>query len=111
VSIGVAAGGLMDGMLRRQAALVGQLPDDRIQVSSMDAACRIVAAGLGLAIVPREAAAPHAGAGRLSLVPLADPWARRQFVIVSRPRPLLSASAALLADFLRARAAPASADR
>ncbi len=104
VSIGVAAGGLMDAMLRRQAALVGRLPDDRIQVSSMDAACRIVAAGLGLAIVPREAAAPHAGAGRLSLVPLADPWARRQFVIVSRPQPLLSASAALLADFLRARA-------
>lgn len=108
VSIGIAAGGLMDLMLRRQAALVGQLPDDRIQVSSMDAACRIVAAGLGLAIVPREAAAMHAGAGRLSLVPLADPWARRQFVICSRPEPLLSLSARRLRDHLRERAVAGS---
>ena len=37
----------------------------------MDAACRIVAAGLGLAVLPREVAVPHAGAGRLALVPLA----------------------------------------
>ncbi len=105
VSIGVVPGGLMDAMLRRQAALVGQSPADRIQVSGMDAACRLVAAGLGLAILPREAAAPHAAAGRLSLVPLAEAWALRQFVIVSRPQPLLSASAALLAAFLRAQAA------
>ena len=62
------------------------------------------AAGLGLAILPREAGAPHAGAGRLSLVPLADPWALRQFVIVSRPQPLLSASARLLLEHLREQA-------
>jgi DNA-binding transcriptional LysR family regulator len=104
VSVGVATGGLMDSMLRRQAALVGRLPDDRIQVSSMEAACRIVAAGLGLAILPREAASPHAGAGRLSLVPLADAWAVRQFVIASRPQPLMSPSARLLAEHLRDRA-------
>jgi DNA-binding transcriptional LysR family regulator len=104
VSIGVAAGGLMDAMLRRQAALAGLLPAERIRVSGMDVACRIVAAGLGLAILPREAAAPHAGAGRLSLVPLADPWALRQFVIVSRPQPLLSASARLLLEHLREQA-------
>jgi DNA-binding transcriptional LysR family regulator len=96
VTVGVAPGGLMDALLRRQAALLGRLPMQRIQVSSLDAACRIVAAGLGLAILPREAAAPHADAGRLALVALAEPWAERRFVVCHRAEPLLSASARLL---------------
>ena len=104
LSVGVAIGGLMDQLLRRQAALIGGLPVYRIQVSSMDAACRIVAAGLGLAVLPREVAVPHAGAGRLALVALSEPWAVRRFVIASRPEPLLSASARLLAEHLRASA-------
>ena len=68
-SVGVTPGGLMDTLLRRQAALLGRLPAHRIQVSGMDTACRIVAAGLALAIVPREAAVPHAGGGRLRRAP------------------------------------------
>jgi len=101
VTVGVAPGGLMEALLRRQAALLGRLPMQRIQVSSLDAACRIVAAGLGLAILPREAAAPHADAGRLALVALDEPWAKRQFVVCSRARALLSASARLVRDHLR----------
>lgn len=99
-AIGVLPGGLVDSLLRRQSALLGRLPAYRIQVASMDAACRIAAAGLGLAVLPREAAAPYAGAGRLRLVPLSEPWALRHFVLVTRPEPPLSASARLLADHL-----------
>lgn len=105
VAVGVAPGGLMDQLLRRQAALIGRLPVHRIQVSSIDAACRIVAAGLGLAVLPREVAVPHAGAGRLALVPLAETWARRCFVVAMRPPPLQSVSARLLAKYLCAAAA------
>lgn len=101
VSVGVSTAGLMDRLLKRQAALLGHTLVHRIQVSSLDAACRIVAAGLGIAVLPREAAVPHAGAGRLALVPLVDDWALRRFVVASRPLPLLSASARLLADHLR----------
>jgi DNA-binding transcriptional LysR family regulator len=101
VSVGVAPGGLMDQMMRRQAALLGRLPAHRIQVSSIDAACRIVAAGLGLAVLPREVAVPHAGAGRLALVPLSDAWSERRFVVATRPLPLVAASARLLAEHLR----------
>lgn len=100
--IGVVPGGLVDTLVRRQAALLGRLPAQRIQVSGIDTACRIVAAGLGLAILPREAAAPHAGAGQLRLVPLDEGWALRRFAIVSRPDPLCSPSARLLAEHLRA---------
>jgi DNA-binding transcriptional LysR family regulator len=66
----------------------------------MDAACRIVAAGLGLAVLPREVAVPHAGAGRLALVPLAEPWAERRFVVLTRARSRTSAAARLLAQEL-----------
>ncbi|HEX6720022.1 MAG TPA: LysR family transcriptional regulator [Burkholderiaceae bacterium] len=104
-SIGVASGGTMDAMLRRQAALLGRTLVHRIQVSSLDAACRIVGAGLGLAVLPREATAPHASAARLAMVPLAEPWAVRRFVLVARTDDALSASARLLLDHLQAKAA------
>jgi DNA-binding transcriptional LysR family regulator len=100
-SINVAPAGQMDQLLRRHAALLGRVPSYRMQVSSIDAACRMVAAGLGLAVLPVESAAPHASAGRLSLVPLAETWAVRRFVIATRPAPLLSAAGSLLAKGLQ----------
>jgi DNA-binding transcriptional LysR family regulator len=101
-TVGVSPGGLLDRLLRRAAARLGTELTHRIQVSSMDAACRIVAAGLGLAILPREVAVSHAGAGRLALVPLAEPWAERQFMILTRPRAQTSAATRLLAQELAA---------
>lgn len=97
----VAVGGQMDRLLRRQVALLGAVQSPRLQVSSMEAACRMVAAGLGLAILPREVVVPHAGAGRLALVPLAEPWAERRFVVATRRDPLRATSAALLAAHLQ----------
>ncbi len=60
----------------------------------------MIAAGLGLAVLPREAVIPYAGAGRLVMVPLDEEWSVRHFVIVARPAPLLSATGSLLARFL-----------
>jgi DNA-binding transcriptional LysR family regulator len=108
MSINVSPGGQMDQLLRRQAALAGRLPSHRMQVSSLDAACRLVCAGLGLAILPAEAVAPQAGAGRLALVPLAEPWAVRRFVVVARDGPLMSTAARHLAAHLSTAAASAS---
>jgi DNA-binding transcriptional LysR family regulator len=86
--------------------LLGRTLVHRIQVSGLDAACRIVGAGLGIAVLPREATAPHASATRLAMVKLAEPWAERRFVIVSRATEALSATARLLIDHLRAQAVP-----
>lgn len=86
--IGVAPGGLMDTLLKRQAAIAGRSLACRIQVSSLDAACRIVAAGLGIAVLPREATVPHAGASRVAnRLPLADPWASRGLRCLHVPGP------------------------
>lgn len=105
LAINVSPGGQMDQLLRRQAALAGRLPSYRMQVSSLDAACRLVCAGLGLAILPLEAVTPYAGAGQLAFVPLAETWAVRHFVIVSRAAPMASAAAVRLAAHLVAAAA------
>lgn len=106
-AVGVAPGGMVEAMLRRQAALLGRTPAHRIQVSGLDAACRIVAARLGLAILPREAIAPTAGATGLAVVPLTDRWAVRRFVVCSRGDATLSATSRALIGHLRQQAASA----
>lgn len=104
VNVAVAPGGLMDRLLQREAARLGASLVHRIQVSSMDAAARIVAAGLGPAILPREAVQMHAASQALALVPLGDAWARRQFVVCLRADGSVSATARLLTEALRAAA-------
>ncbi len=99
-SVGIAAGGLLDRLLRREAALAGVMHAHRVQVSSVDVACRIVAAGLGLALIPREVAQAYGGPAPLVLVPLTDRWAKRKFVAVLRPPPDASPAATLLAQHL-----------
>ena len=99
-AIGVQPGSMMEVMLRREAALSGRTLARRVQVASLEASCRIVAAGLGLAILPREAVAPLAGAAGLSMVRLSDAWATRRFVICSRADAVLPSTARTLRDYL-----------
>jgi DNA-binding transcriptional LysR family regulator len=102
VAVGVAPGGMMDTMLRRQAALLGQPLAYRVTVSGMDAAARIVAAGLGAAVLPREAVQAQLGSYGLVLVPLSDAWALRRFVVLSRGDGSLTAAARALLEHLAA---------
>lgn len=102
VSVSVAPGGMMDRLLQREAARLGQSLVNRVQVSGMDAAARIVAAGLGPAILPREAVQMHAASQGLALVPLTDAWAQRQFLICHRADGSVPAATRLLVEALRA---------
>jgi DNA-binding transcriptional LysR family regulator len=99
--ISAMPGSMMEIMLRRQAALLGKTMSPRIEVQSFDGVSRTVAAGLGVSVLPREVVSPMADGLGLRMIPLSDPWARRQFVICSRADPHLSASARLLAEGLR----------
>jgi DNA-binding transcriptional LysR family regulator len=102
--IEIQPGSMVQITLRRAAAMAGQTIRHRIQVSTFDAACRNVAAGLGIAIVPREAAEAHVRSLGLRLLALTDSWAERRFVIAMRSRETLSAAARLLVDYLHERA-------
>jgi DNA-binding transcriptional LysR family regulator len=107
--IEIQPGSMVQRTLRRAAAIANKTLHHRIEVSTFDAACRNVAAGLGIAVVPREVAGSYVHAGELRLVPLSDPWAERRFVICMRSRDTLSATARLLTDYLQARAAEQAA--
>ncbi|PTM39875.1 LysR substrate-binding domain-containing protein [Bosea sp. 124] len=91
---------IMTTTQRNAAATAGKPLRHRIQVSTVDAACRIVAAQLALAIVPREEAGAIQEALGLRIVPLRNGWAKRQFVIATRSAGL-SLPAQLLVQSLR----------
>ncbi len=74
----------------------------RVQVRSFEAVCRMVQAGLGVGILPLQAAKGLAESMDLSAQPLVDDWAERQMLIcVKKDRPPL-ASLKLMLDHLRA---------
>jgi len=72
----------------------------RIRLRSFEAVCRMVEAGVGVAVVPAIAAERHAGTGKLRLLKLSDPWADRQLLICARSFEQLSAPALRLVEAL-----------
>lgn len=88
--IGVNPGGALDRALHERAAALGRPLTPTVSVGSFDAVCRMVEAGLGIAIVPRSAAAAYAGSPRFVRLPLDEPWAARElriFALRKLPRP------------------------
>ena len=100
----IVAGSIMQAVQQRQAALAGKAIRRRVQVSTVDAACRIVGAGFAVAIVPSEAVGALQQALNLKLVPLSDGWARRQFVVCVRDRAVVATPTRLLIESLCGRA-------
>jgi len=67
--------------LHAETEALGRRLKARVQVRSFDAMCRMVAAGLGVAVLPREAIQPHLRSMDLRQIALADDWARRRLLI------------------------------
>lgn len=94
----VALGGHLDG----HAARAGGRMRTRVRVRGLHAACRMVALGAGVAVMPETMARRWGDAGALAFVSLEDPWAERQLVIVVRRFDALSSHARRLAKHLAA---------
>jgi DNA-binding transcriptional LysR family regulator len=107
-SVALAGAGLVGRIMQREAALLGHSLVHRMQVSSLDACLRIVAAGMGLAILPAESAAVQVAAQRLVMRPLDAHWAERRFVVLSREPTALPAAARRLLEHLGDRAQEAA---
>lgn len=84
----------------------------RIQVGNFEAACRMVEANVGVAILPESAARRHAQTMAIAIVPLSDPWAVREMKICVRSLEALPTFARELVDLLvgDARAAARASD-
>jgi DNA-binding transcriptional LysR family regulator len=73
----------------------------RVQVRSFDAMCHMIAAGLGVGVIPLGACASQVQALQLKVIRLKDAWAQRQLVVAFNPKRELSASTQLLLSALQ----------
>ena len=106
--VGSHPGSFIVGLLVQGAAAQGRTLRMRIQVTSYDAMCVMVAAGLGLGIMPRRSAELFLPALPLRCVRLDETWARRQLVLAVRDPDALSPAARLLVQHLQAQVQGAS---
>jgi DNA-binding transcriptional LysR family regulator len=102
--ISLETGSSLQVLLQRAAQELGFTLNNRIEVTTFDAAMRMVDAGLGVAVIPSGIAATFASTLRASAVPLTNHWARRELVICVRDVRKLTASARLMLNHLRANA-------
>jgi DNA-binding transcriptional LysR family regulator len=99
--VGVHPGSAINNQLTRAAAEAGVPLRLRIQVTSYDALCLMVAAGLGIGVMPRGSAALYQGTLAIRAITLDAPWAQRRLVLCVRSEESLSSVARLLVDHLR----------
>lgn len=98
--IGLHAGSSISLSMRAAAAKAGRPLRQRIQVTGLDAMCRMIDNGLGVGLLPDRAFALMHGVGRLQAVPLQDAWAQRELRLVARDFDALPVTARLLAEHL-----------
>ena len=94
-------------MLQRAAASAGRTVSYRVIVSSFDAAFRVVAAGLGISVVPVEVAETYRPVLGIRVIPLDDAWALRRFIVCFKSFDALQPAAQRMVEHLVERAARA----
>jgi DNA-binding transcriptional LysR family regulator len=102
--VGLPPATAVHAMLHRAAARAGGTLSYRVIVSTFDAALRVVAANLGIAVIPREVSAAAARSGSVRVIELADAWAQRRFVILFKRFDALAPAAQRMVEFLAGRA-------
>ncbi|WPB55120.1 LysR family transcriptional regulator [Xylophilus sp. GOD-11R] len=100
--VGLHAGSSIGLAMQRSAARAGRSLRQRIQVTGLDAMCRMIDNGLGIGVLPDRAFALMSGVGALRAVALQDDWARRELRLVARDFSALPATTRLLVEHLTA---------
>ncbi len=86
--------------LQAETKALGRNLKMRLQVRSFDAMCQMVAAGLGVAVLPRDAVQPHLRSMNLRQIALQDSWATRHLLIGLRDASAVPRHVRLLIDHL-----------
>lgn len=84
--------------LQAETKALGRSLKMRLQVRSFDAMCQMVAAGLGVAVLPRDAVQPHLRSMNLRQIALQDSWATRHLLIGLRDASAVPRHVRLLID-------------
>jgi DNA-binding transcriptional LysR family regulator len=95
--VGMHRDSTLQTFLSQIALQLGHTLKLRIQVSNYDAMCRMVAAGVGIAVVPESAAQRSSSLAQLRQIALSDAWAvRPRYMLVREAVPLASHVQALM---------------
>jgi len=113
--IGLQQDSSLHGLLQRTAHQLGRPLRMRIQVRSFEAISRMIQTGMGVGVLPEAAVRDLLPALDVAVIPLTDPWARRELKVGVRSLERLSVTARqmlehLLADVPGSSRAAASAD-
>jgi DNA-binding transcriptional LysR family regulator len=103
--VGPHADSSLSALMAEGAKACGKTIQQRIQVSSFDAMCRLVETRLGITMLPKAVLVPHVAAGRIRMVGLKEDWALRQMFLVVRDPAQLSHITRTLIDHLQHAAA------
>lgn len=98
--VGLTRGTALDEHVARHAARLGRPLRMRVRANSLDAVCAMVAAGVGIGIVPEATARRQRRALPLAAVRIAEPWAMRQLTLCVRDQRRLSRPARRLFEAL-----------
>jgi DNA-binding transcriptional LysR family regulator len=99
--VGLNRGSSLLELTSRAAAAVGQPLRLRIQVRSFDAMCQMIAANLGIGVLPRATCEPLLRPRGLVALKLTDEWAKRRLLIGYSSEQSLSSAARLMIEHLR----------
>ncbi|WP_069263669.1 LysR family transcriptional regulator [Paraburkholderia nodosa] len=103
--VGLPTSTAVHTMLRQSAARGGRTVAYRAVVSTLDAAFRVVAANLGISVVPQEVSNTYRRIMDVHTIPLTDAWARRRFIVCFRAFDTLQPAAQRMVEHLVERAA------
>ena len=98
--VGLHQASAIHAFLRQACDKLHRSLPTRIEVGNFEAACRMVEAQVGVAILPGSAARRHAQTMAIDTVALSDDWALRQMQICVRSLPALPLFARDLVDLL-----------
>jgi DNA-binding transcriptional LysR family regulator len=98
--VGLNQGSSLLELTSRVAEKEGMHMHMRVQVRSFDAICHMIAAGLGIGVLPLGACVSQVQALQLKVVRLKDAWAQRALVVAYNPKRDVSPSAQLLLSAL-----------
>jgi len=99
--VSLSSGTSLSQRLHAEAEAMGKSLRVRIRVRSFDAICHMVAAGLGIAVLPLVAVQPHLRSMGLAKADIRDDFAHRSLLLGARDFAALPRPARRLAEHLR----------
>jgi DNA-binding transcriptional LysR family regulator len=99
--VGLTAASALHAHIAGHAARLGARLSYRARLNNFDAIGQMVAAGIGVAVMPEVAAKRCARSMRISVVRIRDPWANRKLAICARSFKALPRPAQQLVEHLR----------